>query len=997
MPYVVEGGDGRFVVVEERVAGELQFYYNPIPWLFPPADDDDEEGDILPEPSTVQRFPLEAPLEVVTSIASRSVRARIDGGASDDSPQDISDLLKRWPAALLADRERRLSTVYKLAVALPLESDKAAAAPTEAAVLFDLLREAPGIQGVVPDDILQDDVALVLSEMAKPSTPPRFAALTPQTAMAKLQTPPPLHGFDMQGHLAPELIAELRRGRKHSTAAWGMVQNIKACIEYIADEIAVSYPALKKQKIQNLKIEWEALPATVSPAADLIRRTSEICADHADRILVHIPLEMRIQQAPAQAPLVGTQELERLNTATNIYTFLSLDPAREIGGADYLLMMLDGEHGDDKDEEGNSIITEKSTIGRRLTAMFCPDMTDAVKIAHYRANCVRRLIGNLKEPFAFEMYRAIHLYAIQENKDFVLDFSLIAVEAEKILWAAARFMIEHLNLFRTKNGAVFQRTETAYKKVATVANFLMKIVFKDPLLKPFREYLNRDRAYTAGKGWEGADKVGMAMGFDDDWWPPTELDKNWYSTPDGLYDKARRKFYRKGTPEYDTHAPRVTPYVHFEHEGMWEGDGVTKADGTSTTPNFDSIFSLQGVEANVQKLIMGLLARSTYEVGERDSWQGAPFIGGPGGSGKSTLVLMAASWHPADLVASINSDGGGGVGKYEHLIGVNLIIVLEVNDKFGGNGFAETWKLMVEGGRVSLHRLYKSNEETPKWTTPIVHCGTRFFPWGDPERAVSRRVCYLRFIKQLLDEGAADFEKKLGPERLMVLHKCLLEYDYLLEHYKSSLFHSMVKKMAPKCVKDLDDVTADKDPFGEFFEQCLVPAPHPLVKTAADLQTLCSDKAIVKNKTVHHQAKIFDKSIKETSSAVFYALSVNFISFRYESWRSCIKPGAAKRNVSKQDVQDALKIWSARNTERRSDVFLYTDDNKAMLVTEPVETGNQRKRAWVVNARFEAGDSDNEADAPAVSATQEGETTDPTQTTPTRRIDRAVVSSDDLS
>lgn len=988
MPFVVEGGGGRFVVVEERVAGELQTYYNPIPWLFPPADDDDEEGDILPEPSTVQRFPIEAPLGV-TSIAPRSVRARrVDGGASpddDSSPQDrISGLLKCWPAALLADRERRLNTVYSVAAALrarPLEPH--GAQPT-ATVLFDLLREAPCI--VVPNDILQDDVALVLAEMAKPSSPPRFAALTPEQAMEKLRTPPPLHGFEKQKHLAPELIAELRRG-KHSAPAWGVVQNIKACIAYIADNVATSYPALKKQKIQNIKTEWEALPATVSPTPDLIRRTGEICADHADRILAEIGLEMRIQQAAPQAPLVGAQELDRLNTATDIYTFLGLDPAKEIGGADFLLMVLDGEHGDEKDEAGNPIITHKSTIGRRLAAMFCPDMTDTVKIAHNRANCVRRLLGNLKEPFAFEMYRAIHLYAIKAKKDFVLDFNLIAVEAEKILWAAARFMIDHLKLFRTTNGAVFQRTETAYKKVGTVADFLMKIAFEDAVLKPFREYLNRDRAHTAGKGWEGADKAGMTMGFDDAWWPPTELDKNWYSTPDGLYDKARRKFYRKGTPEYAEHAPHVTPYVHFEHEGMWEGDGKEKADGTSTTPNFDTIFSLQEVSPNATKLAMGLLGRSTYAVGELDGWQGAPFFGGPGGSGKSTLVSMAASWHPADLVASINSDGGGGVGKYEHLIGVNLIIVLEVNDKFGGNGFAENWKLMVEGGRVSLHRLYKKNEEKPRWTTPIVHAGTRFFPWSDPERAVSRRVCYVLFAKQLVHDGASDFEKKLDRERLMVLHKCLLAYDDLLQQYKSKLFHSMVADMAPKCITDLDDVANDKDPFGEFLEQRLVAAPHPLVKTAGDLEKLLSDKAIVRPPACGcHKAHILLENKKTTSSATFYALSLNYISFSYEEWRARVKPGAAKRNVSKRDVKDALKTWSARDPARRGGVFLYDDKNKASLVREPADRGGVgRQRAWVVNARFDAEGEEGDAGGEGVSvATKETSTTDPTtQTTPT--------------
>jgi hypothetical protein len=109
-------------------------------------------------------------------------------------------------------------------------------------------------------------------------------------------------------------------------------------------------------------------------------------------------------------------------------------------------------------------------------------------------------------------------------------------------------MINDLQVFRTRQRAVFKRERPAYTYVGTVATFLTTYAFRDDMLEPFRTYLHSVRG--ASQDAATFDRDTLAMASSDISWPPTELDKRWYACKNGLYDMQERAFHKHGTPEY---------------------------------------------------------------------------------------------------------------------------------------------------------------------------------------------------------------------------------------------------------------------------------------------------------------------------------------------------------------------------------------------------------------------------------------------------------------
>jgi hypothetical protein len=165
--------------------------------------------------------------------------------------------------------------------------------------------------------------------------------------------------------------------------------------------------------------------------------------------------------------------------------------------------------------------------------------------------------------------------------------------------------------------------------------------------------------------------------------------------------------------------------------------------GASTTPNFDKVFAAQDITGNARRFVRAMLGRSAYAVGTLDNWHATLFIKGRAGTGKSTLLEhVAAKWHPAGLVGTLGNLSGG-VGQYVHILDKELVIVTEIGDTFGGNGFAQTWLKMTEGAFLDFPVPRQPNWEG-KWSAPLLHCGNNYFAWPDPLGAVAASILSLR-------------------------------------------------------------------------------------------------------------------------------------------------------------------------------------------------------------------------------------------------------------
>lgn len=942
-PWVVKVGE-RLAVVDDRVQGELQAYYNPIPWLFPPCDaSDDENDDTIPPPALegadVLLRAMGQTLEVPGFAPSRTVRPRLaeNGSASEEGP---ADFIKRWPPGFLAgNQERRQKHLHLIRMAIAEEEGDVVNR------IVQILRDTPCIEGV-PDERLKDDIHTVTGPNLDPSI---FHNMQPDEALQKLRSPPPVHGFEKQVHLSASIVANLRQ----HDGAWGKIQNLRECIRHLNTQGTLpSLHHARRNVISACAGKWDALPPGSSPDKALLDQTCKLCRTHACEILKEIKLEVLIETA-AEIPLIDDNELRRLNSAKDIYDFLSLDPAAEKGDAQFLLVVLDGDYGDEVDEDtGRKVVTTKSSVGKRLDIMAgTPYASDAVKEANSRATAVRRLLE--ADPLPFLMYRAIHEFALSKGKHFDFAFNQ-NVSGKTILWAAAKFMIGHLQVFRTRQGAVFKRQPPAYTYVCPAATFLTMHAFQEKTLEPFRTYLHSVRGSSQDCG--NFDSDGLAMVSDDIFWPATELDKRWYACKNGLYDAHERRFFKVGTDEYQEWSAKVTPYVFFaKSEWKDQVDG-----GPSVTPNFDKIFDAQGVTGGKRTLVEGLMGRSAHRIALFDPWHGTLFILGRAGTGKSTLLeKVAAKWHPDGLVGTLSNLSGGGVGQYTHLIDKELIIVTEVGDTFGGNGFAKTWLQMIEGAKVNIPIPREKNWEG-QWTAPLLHGGNSYLPWPDPQGANARRVLLVEFKNEVAD-GSSRLAEYLEEEMMMIFHKCQNSYHKLRKDHGEKTFDAMIRAVCPEAADLVREASLNKDCLSEFFEQCVSPADAPeAAKSYEDFAKAVAEQRLVRSTP----SALYEPNVggirlpapaaggKGTAKVVkeYSAFSLNALNKTFEEWRRMNRPGAKSRNISYPDACTALEQWK-KGKDVRAVVFVYKNKNIVPIVTERFSAG--APNVWVVNAELE--------------------------------------------
>jgi hypothetical protein len=190
------------------------------------------------------------------------------------------------------------------------------------------------------------------------------------------------------------------------------------------------------------------------------------------------------------------------------------------------------------------------------------------------------------------------------------------------------------------------------------------------------------------------------------------------------------------------------------------------------TPNFQSILSYQQIPEAACRWCYALIGRLFFDVGEMDNWQVHLMFKGTAGTGKSTLLHLAAMLYRDIDVGNIMSDGRKDFG-IEHLHGKFLNMCLDLNKKMTSIPQA-TWNQMVSGEQVTVDRKNRT-ALSESWKAQMAFAGNDYPPWQDQSGNVVRRLVlflFTQFVRNVDPNLEARCKQNLGS----FLRKCVELY-----------------------------------------------------------------------------------------------------------------------------------------------------------------------------------------------------------------------------
>lgn len=200
------------------------------------------------------------------------------------------------------------------------------------------------------------------------------------------------------------------------------------------------------------------------------------------------------------------------------------------------------------------------------------------------------------------------------------------------------------------------------------------------------------------------------------------------------------------------------------------------------TPRFDSIFTYQGLEPDVIKVIYGMLGRMMYEVGEcdenenlvSDDFQVLLFLKGVAGCGKSTVIRVIMNLYERDQIGLISSNIEVKFGL--STVAKKLLFACpEVKSPF--NLPQSDLQSVISGERVSL--AVKNKEPFDgKWTSPGIFAGNEIADWIDASGSMRRRLLMV-VMPKVVREMDAHLYSDILKEYAALIYKMTHAYNEL--------------------------------------------------------------------------------------------------------------------------------------------------------------------------------------------------------------------------
>lgn len=211
-------------------------------------------------------------------------------------------------------------------------------------------------------------------------------------------------------------------------------------------------------------------------------------------------------------------------------------------------------------------------------------------------------------------------------------------------------------------------------------------------------------------------------------------------------------------------------------------------------PNTSQILLSQEFKASEQVYIYGFIGRLLYEVKEMDNWGCVMFSLGIGGTGKSSLLRLAATfWHSEDI--GMFGNIGQEMFPLEHIYDRLVYFGLDVDNHFSLD--QATFQSMTVGEEVTINRKFQK-PETIIWKIPGTFAGNKMpGKWKDQGGNLYRRLLIIEFLRYIENTDPQLFDRCLL-ERNKFLKVIVESYHYLVAKFG----HESIDAQLPDKFKD---------------------------------------------------------------------------------------------------------------------------------------------------------------------------------------------------
>ncbi len=339
---------------------------------------------------------------------------------------------------------------------------------------------------------------------------------------------------------------------------------------------------------------------------------------------------------------------------------------------------------------------------------------------------------------------------------------------QEILWTevrsyAGQFRLQKLNGFvwRPRDNHPFW-----YESWMSYKEFLNK------LFETSREFHQHSRRFK--------EMMSYLENYDTSDFPDVRSSKRYVAFRNGVFDLETTKFY--DLDETEDNIPYNTVCRHFFDFEFEQ----SRSESNLETPFFDKIVKHQLHSPEVYTMLLAMIGRLQYEVGEMDAWGVMPFILGSAQLGKSTIfniILKMFGRASTGVISSTQEQVFGLMGLYNK----EVIVAPDIPHKMNTVLDCAVFQSMVTGDDVSV--ASKHLEATSvKWHTPMIWGGNLIPTYTDVGGGAIRRFCLFKFETDIEKVDGSLESKIIKTELGNLFVKCVLAYRDLARRHGSDKF-----------------------------------------------------------------------------------------------------------------------------------------------------------------------------------------------------------------
>lgn len=171
---------------------------------------------------------------------------------------------------------------------------------------------------------------------------------------------------------------------------------------------------------------------------------------------------------------------------------------------------------------------------------------------------------------------------------------------------------------------------------------------------------------------------------------------------------------------------------------------------STTTPLLDRILDAQ-FSKEVAHVLMALIGRCFFTVGQLDEWQVMLFMVGVGGTGKSLILNIVQQLFAAGMVGTLAAKGEEIFGM-ANLVDKELILGRDMPAKMSGCLPQEIMQTMTAGEDMGIPRKGKEALFV-RWTAPLIFAGNHQPDYTNTGNNIGRRMVSFRFDNVIAEKN----------------------------------------------------------------------------------------------------------------------------------------------------------------------------------------------------------------------------------------------------